>query len=130
MSRLTYLAAAAVFALAPAIALAQTDINPDIGADNDAPLAGLSDATIWALIFGMLSPWLAGMLNKVQWQPVVKTAVFVAVALVLSAVSVFINGGLDATNWTRTALIVVATGAGFYKLWQRPVQQVEGTVNP
>jgi len=89
----------------------------------------LDDLALWSGLVAMAVPWLAGVINRAEWAATAKWIVFGLVCLATAAGTTHFTIGIDADNLVRSLLIVATLGSVYYRLWHKPVEQVERSVN-
>jgi hypothetical protein len=89
------------------------------------PLSGMSDAALWAVFIGLAVPFITGVINRRTWTSEIKLVVFFAVTLVTTAVTVWLNGELDASNYFRTFLLILISASLTYQATKPAVHAVE-----
>jgi hypothetical protein len=85
----------------------------------------MSDFTLWAIVGGMLTSVVTAVINRNRWSSDVKLAMFFALCCVTAAGNAYVNRELDFENWSRSLLIVLASGWTAYLAAKPAIKTIE-----
>lgn len=107
-----------VLLVAPALAQENSD-------GMSTPIDSLSTFALWAIVGGAISSVATGFINQQYWRPATKLIVFFIVCVVVAAGNAYFNRELDLANWSRSLLLVVASGWLTYLASKSAIKDIE-----
>lgn len=110
----------ALVAILPLSALAQGAPGGET-----TPLDGLSTFALWSIIGGAVTSGVTALINQYHWKSVTKLAVFLTLCCVTAGINAYFNRTLDAHDWARSLMLVVASGWTTYIATKGAIKQVE-----
>lgn len=110
----------AVVALWPMMVLAQGAPGGEA-----TPLDQLSTFALWSIVGGAITSGVTALINQAHWKSVTKLGVFLGLCCVTAAIDAHFNRTLNLSDWSRSLLLVVASGWGTYLATKGAIKQVE-----
>lgn len=89
------------------------------------PLDSLSTFALWSMVGGAASSVATSVLNQKHWQATTKFLVFFVVCVLVAAGNAYFNRTLDLANWSRSLVLVVASGWTTYYASRGAIKQLE-----
>lgn len=142
MTRLSY-AIALIYRVAPAFALAvfgflaftaaalaQDDPGgPETPGPIVSDIFASSNEVLFALLAPAAIPWVLGVVIQSYWSPKLKQAVTFVVCWVVAAAYLLVAGEtvLAWDGLPRLGLIVSVVAYGYFRVWYKPIEDVEQT---
>lgn len=125
MSRgLSVLAVAFVFFALPMVAIAQ-----DAGDRGTTSPDAMSDFALFAIIGGAALTYVSALVNRVHWPDYLRFATFFVFSIIYAAIEAHVTRTLDFENWSRSLLVVVASGIIFYNLNKGSIKAFEAATS-
>ncbi len=119
MARWVMLGFAIVLAGLPAVALAQ------VSDGTTTPIDSLSTFALWGIVGGALTSVVTAVLNRRHWPSDLKFAVFFALCCLTAAGNAYFNRSLTMADWSRSLLLVVASGWTTYLAAKPAIKTIE-----
>lgn len=122
---------AAAAALLPALAMAQ-----NVSGDTPPPPSVLDDffrmppTQLWAILLGMMTPAITAVINRVRWASDIKLAVWLAVCIITTAITVLIRGDISGRNYLSILLVILVFGALTYQATKPAIKTIEVRTDP
>lgn len=73
------------------------------------------DAALYAVLLGLVVPWVVARVSQVHWNGAVKLSLTAAFSVLAALGDLYFNGQLNANRWQGTALVVAVAATVFYK---------------
>lgn len=89
------------------------------------------DAALYAVVLGVLVPWVVGVFNRVQWNASMKLLVAGSASALAALGDLYFTGQLSGHKLTTTILVVFLVATIFYKaVFRVPATQLEVATTP
>jgi len=80
----------------------------------------LSNGDLWRILVGFLMPLVIAAINQRTWRSQIKAAVMFGASVVVAAITLFFQGGVDWTDYPRAFLLIFTTAQLGYLAWWKP----------
>lgn len=75
----------------------------------------MTDAAMWAVIVGFLSPLIISLVQQPSWSNMARSLVTFGYSIVVGAVTAYLNGALEGRSLVSTILLVMVTAIASYQ---------------
>lgn len=89
------------------------------------PLDSLSTFALWSIVGGAVSSVATSVINQKHWQSTTKLVVFFVACVLVAAGNAYFNRSLDLANWSRSLVLVVASGWTTYYASKGAIKEIE-----
>lgn len=92
----------------------------------------MTDAAMWALIVGFLSPLVIAVVQRPEWKDWARALVTFVYCLIAGAVTAYLNGAMEGRSLVSTILLVFVVAIAAYRgLWKDVgAPQIEAATSP
>lgn len=85
----------------------------------------MSNFALWGIIGGAALTYVSAFINREHWPDYLRFGTFFVFSLIYAGFDAYFARTLDFHNWSRAALVVIASGIGFYNLNRGAIKAFE-----